>query len=254
MADHEGRREFITLLGGAAAWPLVARAQQSERVRRIGILLPASADDAEYQARLARSCKRLRQLGWTESRNVRIDTRGPDDDTDGFADMRRNWPRSRRTSLWPPTRPGRLLRGHPHRADRIPDIGDPVAGGHVESLARPGGNATGFSSSNQFEREMAGAAQGGRAGGDAGGSPSRYCRGQRHQPVCRHPGRGAVTQDGINPVNWATPAASSEPLRTSRAPEWWSDRGGGGSAQRHRDLIVTLAARHKLPAVYSADP
>ena len=72
------RREFITLLGGAAvAWPLRARAQQTERVRRIGILLPAAADDAEYQARVGAFLQGLQQSGWTIGRNLRIDTVKP---------------------------------------------------------------------------------------------------------------------------------------------------------------------------------
>src|SRR6266852_1521109 len=69
------RREFITLLGGAATWPLVARAQQGERMRRIGVLLNAAADDPEYQARLGAFLQGLALLGWTIGRNVRIDTR-----------------------------------------------------------------------------------------------------------------------------------------------------------------------------------
>ena len=69
------RREFITLLGGAAAWPLVARAQQGARVRRIGVLLNATADDAEYQARVGAFLQALALLGWSIGRNVRIDTR-----------------------------------------------------------------------------------------------------------------------------------------------------------------------------------
>src|SRR4029078_10099421 len=69
------RREFITLVGGAAAWPMVARAQLNERVRRVGVLVASSADDAEWQARIAAFNEGLAQLGWTEGRNVRIDTR-----------------------------------------------------------------------------------------------------------------------------------------------------------------------------------
>ena len=69
------RREFITLLGGVAAWPLAARAQQRERMRRIGVLLPATADDSEFQARIGAFLQALAPLGWTIDRNVRIDTR-----------------------------------------------------------------------------------------------------------------------------------------------------------------------------------
>ena len=77
------RREFITLLGGAAAaWPLAARAQQAERMRRIGVLMPAAADDPEGQARIAAFLQGLQQLGWTDGRNVRIDTRWGAGDAD----------------------------------------------------------------------------------------------------------------------------------------------------------------------------
>ena len=82
------RREFITLLGGAViAWPLAARAQQAERVRRIGVLIAAAADDPEYQARLAAFLQGLAQLGWTDGRNVRIDTRWATTNAD---DLRRH--------------------------------------------------------------------------------------------------------------------------------------------------------------------
>jgi putative ABC transport system substrate-binding protein len=89
------RREFITLLGAAAfGRPLAARAQQGDRIRRIGMLVYWPADDAEGQARLAAFAQALKQLGWSDGRNLRIDTRW------ATADTRRNWPRSRRTSSW----------------------------------------------------------------------------------------------------------------------------------------------------------
>ena len=94
------RRQFILLLGGAAAaWPLAARAQQAERVRRIGVLIYQAADDAEGQARLAAFTQALKQLGWSDGRNLRIDTRWAT--AEGI--LRRhapNWSRSRRTSWW----------------------------------------------------------------------------------------------------------------------------------------------------------
>jgi putative tryptophan/tyrosine transport system substrate-binding protein len=99
MASHIERRKFLaTLLGGAAAaWPLAVRAQQSERVRWIGVLLPAGADDSQFQTWVGAFLQALALLGWTIERNVRIDTREPMPTP--FADTRRNWPRSRRTSF-----------------------------------------------------------------------------------------------------------------------------------------------------------
>ena len=95
------RREFITLLGGAAAaWPLAARAQQGERMRRIGVLMKLAADDPEGHARLRLSC-RAAATGWTDGRNVRIDYRWGWAMQTPCANMRRNWLRSRRTSSWP---------------------------------------------------------------------------------------------------------------------------------------------------------
>ena len=96
------RRQFISLLGGAAAaWPVVASAQQPrERMRRIGVLLNAAADDAEYQARLGAFLQALALLGWTIGRNVRIDIRWA---TASAAEIRRHaaeWPRSRPMSFW----------------------------------------------------------------------------------------------------------------------------------------------------------
>ena len=96
------RRQFIKLLGGAAAtWPLVARAQQRERMKRIGILLPAAADDAEFQVWVGSFLQGLQQSGWTIGRNVQIDTGGPPRMQPPFADTRRNWSRSRPTLSWP---------------------------------------------------------------------------------------------------------------------------------------------------------
>jgi hypothetical protein len=82
--DQLKRRQFITLLGGAAAWPLAARAQQAERVRRIGVLMNLAADDPEGQSRLAAFLRGLQQLGWSDGGNVRIDTRWAAADVDRF--------------------------------------------------------------------------------------------------------------------------------------------------------------------------
>jgi putative tryptophan/tyrosine transport system substrate-binding protein len=147
-----GRRDFIAMLTGAAAapslWPLAARAQQGERMQRIGVLLPAAADDAIYQARMAAFLRGLQQLGWTDGRNVRIDTRW----AAGDADLIRKYA-------------GELVAPGPDvvmafTSEAVPPlqqvtraipivfaiVADPVGAGYVESLARPGGNVTGFTS------------------------------------------------------------------------------------------------------------
>ena len=94
------RREFITVLGGAAAMPLVARAQERERARRIGMLLPATADDTANQARVGAFLQGLALLGWTIGRNVQIDTRWAGTNLATFVGTRRNWLRLRPTSSW----------------------------------------------------------------------------------------------------------------------------------------------------------
>src|SRR6476646_3619460 len=150
------RRDFIRFLGGASAWPLAARAQQSDRVRRIGVLVAATADDGDYQARIAAFQQGLQQLGWSDGRNVHIDTR------------------------WATTKPDDIRRHAAELAALAPDVIlagtgtatvapllqatrtvpivfavgiDPVGAGFVETLARPGGNATGFTI---FEYNMSG--------------------------------------------------------------------------------------------------
>jgi hypothetical protein len=94
------RRDFISLLGGAA-WPLTARAQQPDRMRRIGILLPATADDEEYQVRIGAFMQGLQQSGWSIGQNVRVDTRWAKGSADDIRRLQQSWSRSRRMSSWP---------------------------------------------------------------------------------------------------------------------------------------------------------
>src|SRR5262245_25081375 len=140
------RREFITLLGGAAVWPLAARAQPGERVRRIGVLLPAAADNPEFQVRVGAFLQGLQQSGWTIGRNVRIDTRWGTNNAD---EIRRH--AAELAALAPDvilahgdSTVGPLLQATRTVPIVFPVIADPVAAGFVDSLARPGGNATGF--------------------------------------------------------------------------------------------------------------
>jgi ABC-type uncharacterized transport system substrate-binding protein len=141
------RREFITLLGGAAAaWPVAARGQQSERMRRVAVLLPATADDPDFQARVGAFLQGLQEAGWSIGRNMRIDTRWAGANAN---DIRRHV--AELAALAPDVilaygtstvRP--LLQATRTIPIVFPVAGDPVGGGLVESLARPGGNVTGF--------------------------------------------------------------------------------------------------------------
>ena len=138
------RRTFITLLGGAAAWPIAARAQQGERVRRIGVLMSTAVDDPQDPARLAAFAQGLQELGWTIGRNLRIDYRwgasSPDNTRKYAAELAALAPDVMLAS-------GTIALAAALR-HTIPvvfvNLIDPVSGGFVESLARPGGNATGF--------------------------------------------------------------------------------------------------------------
>jgi putative ABC transport system substrate-binding protein len=150
------RRQFLGALGGAlAASPLTVRAQQAERVRRIGVLLVAVADDAEYQARIGAFQQALALLGWTIGRNVRIDTRWA---TTNATDIRRQ--AAELVALAPDVvlahgagPVGALLQVSRTVPIVFPVLGDPVGAGYVDSLARPGGNVTGFMN---FEFSMGG--------------------------------------------------------------------------------------------------
>jgi putative tryptophan/tyrosine transport system substrate-binding protein len=141
------RRQFITLLGGvAAAWPLAARAQQIEKVRRIGVLQPVAVDDPEALARVTAFAQGLQQFGWTDGRNVRIDTRWAAGDTDRYRTYAAELVALAPDVILASSSPAVMSLQHLTRTVPIVfvNIVDPVGAGFVESLARPGGNATGF--------------------------------------------------------------------------------------------------------------
>src|SRR5262252_111408 len=145
--DQLKRREFITLVGGAAAWPLAARAQQGERVRRIGVLLAATADDPEYQPRMRAFEQGLALLGWIDGRNARIDIRWAGTNAD---EVRKH--AVELAALAPDvilagsgtTTVAPLLQATRTVPIVFVVVIDPVGAGFVANLARPGGNATGF--------------------------------------------------------------------------------------------------------------
>src|SRR2546427_12623697 len=150
------RREFITLVGGAAVWPFAARAQQPSAMRRVGVLFDLAENDPEGQARMAAFLQGLAQLGWTDGRNIRIDTRWATTNPD---DLRRH--ATELTALAPDvlvaasgtTTVAPLLQATRTVPIVFVVVVDPVGAGFVASLARPGGNATGFTT---FEYGMSG--------------------------------------------------------------------------------------------------
>jgi putative tryptophan/tyrosine transport system substrate-binding protein len=245
-----GRREAITLLGGAAAWPLAARAQQPERMRRIGVLTNLSSDDPDAQARIGAFLQGLQEFGWAVGRNVRIDYRW------GGGDAERTRKHAAELVALAPdvilTSGGTAVAPLLQATRSVPivfaQVPDPVGAGYVRSLARPGGNATGFT---MFE----------------------YGLGELLKQIAPGVTRAAVLRDSAASAGigqWGAIQAVAPSLRVEISPVNVTDageierdvadfaRGANGGlivassplAAFHRDLIVTLAARHRLPAVY----
>jgi putative ABC transport system substrate-binding protein len=251
------RREFITFLGGAAtAWPLRLSAQQAERMRRIGVIMPFAADDPESMARVAAFLQGLQELGWTDGRNVRIDFRWAAGDADRYRKYA-----TELVAIEPSIilATGSSALGPLQRETRtVPivfvQVTDPVGGGFVESLARPGGNATGFT---HFEYGISG----------------KWL--ELLKQIAPRVTRAAVIRNPTLTSGTAQLAAiqavapsfgvelSSIGVRDAGEIERGITafaRGGpnsGGlivtvspSASVQRELIITLAARHRLPAIY----
>jgi putative ABC transport system substrate-binding protein len=140
------RREFITALGGAAVWPFAARAQEGERVRRIGVLMGWSQSDPEYQARIKTFAQVLEQLGWTNGRNVRIDVRWTDAEAERAQPLAKELVAQQPDIILATTTPTALALQQETRTTPIvfAGVSDPLGAGLVASMARPGGNTTGF--------------------------------------------------------------------------------------------------------------
>jgi ABC-type uncharacterized transport system substrate-binding protein len=249
------RREFITLLGGAAAWPIAAQAQQQERERRIGMLFAVTEDNAEGQARLAAFLQGLQELGWVDGRNVRIDRRW------GAIDPERSRTDAAEIiALGPDVI---LTAGEPavaalQRATRtVPivfaQVPDPVGAGFVDSLARPGGNITGFT---VFEYGISGKWL---------ELLKQIAPNVTRVAVLRDPSvasgtgqlgaiQGAAASFGVElrPVDVRDPGEIERALAAfARVANGGLIVTGSAVGVVHRDLIVTLAARHGLPAVYT---
>jgi putative ABC transport system substrate-binding protein len=249
------RREFIAGLGSAAAWPVVVRAQQGDRVRRIGVLLPAAANDAEIQARVGAFLQGLEPLGWSIGRNVRIDPRWA---AANVVEIRKH--AAELAALAPDV----ILANGAATVDPLLQVtrtvpivfvgvGDPVGSSYVDSLARPGGNATGFLTA-EFS-----------IGGKWLELLKRIAPGVTRVAVLRTSntapafGQFAVIQAmapslgvDVNPVNIRDVGEIERGIATfARAPNGGLVVLSVAAATVHRNLIITLAARHQLPAVYS---
>jgi putative tryptophan/tyrosine transport system substrate-binding protein len=248
------RREFIAVVCGAAAWPLAARAQQPERLRHIGVLMPAASDDVDFQARVGAFLQGLAQSGWTIGRNVRIDTRWATANAD---DIRRH--AAELATLAPDVilAHGAVTVAPLLQATRTVPIvftalSDPVAAGFVDSLARPGGNATGFMN---FEFSLSGKWP--ELLKQIAPDVTRVAV-LRDPAISAGPALFGVIQSvapslrmEVNPVNVRNADEIERAVAAfARAPNGGLIVTGSGLAQLHRDLIIALAARHKLPAVY----
>jgi putative tryptophan/tyrosine transport system substrate-binding protein len=249
------RRGFITLIGGAvAAWPLAARAQQRERPRRVGVLTPFAADDAEGQARLTAFAQALQQAGWTLGQNLRLDYR------------------------WGDGKPATMRKYAAELIARAPDvvlasssaalaplldatrtipivfagIGDPVAAGYVETLARPGGNATGFTI---YEYSIAGKWL--ELLKEVAPGVTRVAI-LRDSTIAGGPGQFGTIQALAPSLGMELrPVDVRDAGEIERALAAFAQASGGGmivigspGTTIHRDVIIALAAKHRLPAVY----
>jgi len=247
------RREFITLIGGATAWPLAARAQQPQRMRRIGVLTPSAADDAEGHARLTAFAQGLQQLGWTVGQNVHIDYRWGDAK---LATMRKL--ANELNSLAPDV----ILANSSAAVSVLLEttrtvpivfaaVADPVGAGYVESLPRPGGNATGFAAIEysaagkwvELLKEIT----------------PRMTRAAvlRDSAIAAGPGfLGAMQSPASSLGVELRPVDVRGDIERSIAAFAKSPNGGlivlgSPNATNYRELIISLANRYQLPAVYS---
>jgi putative tryptophan/tyrosine transport system substrate-binding protein len=248
------RREFVSLLGGAAAWPLAARAQQPERMPRIGVLSNLTEDDPEARARDAAFVQGLRQLDWIAGRNVQIEYRYAAADPARFRSFAAELAGLGPNVVLAYTSPAvaALQQAMPSVPIVFASVIDPVGAGIVETLARPGGNATGFT---VFEYGIAG----------------KWL--ELLKEIAPEVTRAAIIRDPAIPAGIGQFAAIQsvapslgiefsaigvrDPAEIERGVATFSRSANGGLivtasvlATAHRRLIIEIAARYRLPALY----
>jgi putative tryptophan/tyrosine transport system substrate-binding protein len=248
------RREFITLIGGAAACPLAAHAQQPERVRRIGVLVSLAADDAEASRRVTAFVQGLQQLGWTDGRNVQIEYRWGAGDPERIRKYALEF-----AALAPDVilsiaaaTLGPLLEATRVVPIMFVNVTDPVGSGFVDSLARPGGNATGFALFNsgvsgkwlELLKEIAPRVTRVAVVRDAALAGGMAQWGALESAA---PSFGVeLTPVGVRDASEIERALTA----FARSPNSGLIVTGSTLALVHRDLIIALAVRHRLPAAY----
>jgi putative ABC transport system substrate-binding protein len=248
------RREFITLIGGAAAWPLAARAQQGAPMRRVGVLMPYPEGDAEGQASVAALQRGLQDLGWTEGRNIRFDIRWAGGNPDKARAFAKELIGMTPDVIVPSSNQITSILQQETRTIPIVFVlvGDPVGSGYVASMAQPGGNLTGFA---VLENAIAGkwleilnqiAPQVSRVGFIL------HPETPAHVGLLRAAEAAAPAGVKVIPLGVHNAAEIERAVATFAA-----ETNGGLIAAPHaitvanRDLIVELAARYRLPAVYA---
>jgi putative ABC transport system substrate-binding protein len=249
------RRDFVTLLSGAAVgWPLAARAQQADRARRIGALIGFAAGDQEQRVRTAAFLNRLQELGWMDGRNIRIDYRYTGADTERMRISADELVALSPDLILAQTNP--VLAALRQATSSVPivfvQVSDPVGGGFVASLARPGGNMTGFTN---FEPEMGGKWL--EMLTEATRDVTRVAI-LLHSKIAAHAAFLRAAQAAAPTLGTTvTAVAADDALEIERFITAFSAQPKGGlivlpSASHivNRDLIIALAARHRLPAVY----
>jgi len=248
------RREFITLVGGAAAWPVAARAQQGEPMRGIGVLTADAEDDPEVEARLTAFRQGLDRLGWSVGRNVRIDYRFGANNPDHYQSLAKELVRLQPDVLFAIATP--IAVAFQRETRTIPivfvSVSDPVGSGLVASLARPGGNLTGWL---LYEEGITGKWL---------AMLKEIAPGLSRAALIAHPRRTPYDYF-VRSAKSVAPSLAIElvpsPIENAADIErvivsFAREPNGGlvvlpGTPNEHRDLVVAIAARHRLPTVYS---